>query len=198
MANEPVITIVGNATGDAELQFLPSGVAVANFTVAQTPRKKNGDQWEDGDTMFFRVTAWRDMAEHIAESVKRGMRVVVTGRLTIRPYETKEGEKRISVEVQADEVGLALRYATGYVQKAERQQASQQQQGGWGQQGSDPWATGATPPQPQQGGWGAPQQPQQGWGQPQQQGGPPPQQGGPPPQQQGGWVQQPAYEEPPF
>lgn len=145
MAGEPNITIVGNVTADAELRFIPSGAAVCNFTVASTPRVKNGEAWEDGETVFFRVAVWRDMAEHCAETIKRGMRVVVTGRFKVRGYEV-EGQQRQSLEVDADEVGVSLRYGTATFNKAERVQA------GAPPAAHDPWAT----PPPAAPGWGPP------------------------------------------
>jgi single-strand DNA-binding protein len=188
MANEPPITIVGNVTADAELRFVPSGQAVANFTVAQTPRTKRGDEWEDGETMFFRVNVWRDQAEHVAESIKRGMRVVVTGRMKVRSYDATDGSgKRTSIEVEADEVGVALRYGTATFNKAERVAA------GAPAAGPDPWATppAAAP------GWGPPPAAAAPtWaGAPAPAGPPPtaPPQAGPPP----GWTA-PQYPEPPY
>lgn len=143
MAGEPLITIVGNATSDAELRFIPSGAAVAAFTVACTPRVKKGDEWADGDTTFFRCTAWREMAEQIAESVTKGMRLIVHGRFKTRQYE-KDGQTRTSVEIDVEDVGPSLRYATAKVQKMSRS-------GGGGQAASggaadDPWASAAPAP----------------------------------------------------
>jgi single-strand DNA-binding protein len=188
MAGDTVITIVGNLTADPELRFTPSGAAVANFTVASTPRTfdRQANEWKDNDTLFMRCSAWRDAAENIAESLPRGTRVIVQGRLKMRSYETKEGEKRTVVEMDVDEVGPSLRYASAKVTKAERSNPQQQQD--QRQQMGDPWATGGQPQQ--QGGWGQ-QPPQQGPPQGQQQG--PPQQ----PQGGGGWGQQ-SYDEPPF
>ncbi|MGL4178066.1 MAG: single-stranded DNA-binding protein [Dermatophilaceae bacterium] len=194
MAGETTITIIGNLTADPELRFTPSGAAVANFTVASTPRTfdRQSQEWKDGETLFMRCAIWRDAAENVAESLNRGTRVVVTGRLKSRSYETKEGEKRTVVELDVDEVGPSLRYASAKVTKAERGSGG----GGFGGgQQQDPWATGGSAPQGgggQQGGWGGGQQaPQQPQGQPS--GG---QQGGG--QQGGGWGQAPAYDEPPF
>jgi single-strand DNA-binding protein len=182
MAGETSITIVGNLTADPELRFTPSGAAVANFTVASTPRTFNRqtNEWDDGETLFMRCSVWRDAAENVAESLHRGTRVVVQGKLKQRSYDTKEGEKRTTVELDVDEIGPSLRYASAKVTKAERQNAQQNQQGR--QQMGDPWATGGAPQQAPQQGWG--QQPQ---GQPQ--GGQ--QQGG-----GGGWAQ-PSDDEPP-
>lgn len=119
MANEPVITICGNATGDAELKFLPSGAAVASWTIASTPRVKRGDTWEDGETVFYRCSVWRQMAENAAETITRGMRLVVSGRFKVRTWE-KDGEKRTSLEIDVEHVGPDLRYATATVKKADR------------------------------------------------------------------------------
>ena len=187
MAGDTVTTIVGNLTADPELLFTPSGAAVANFTVASTPRTfdRQSNEWKDGEALFMRCSVWRDAAENVAESLHRGTRVIVQGRLKSRSYETKEGEKRTVVEMDVDEVGPSLRYASAKVTKAERSNPQQQQD--QRQQMGDPWATGGQPQQ--QGGWG--QQPQQGPPQGQQQG--PPQQ----PQGGGGWGRQ-SYDEPPF
>lgn len=152
MAGEPQLTIVGNTTGDPELRFVPSGAAVATFTVASTPRQydKQSGEYRDGETLFLRCSVWREQAEHVAESLTRGMRVVVVGRLKQRSYETREGEKRTSYELDVDEVAPSLRYATAKVAKTQRQGSGQSQQGGFGQQppqggnapADDPWATG--------------------------------------------------------
>ena len=122
MAGETVITVVGNLTNDPELRFTPSGAAVASFTVASTPRTldKATNEWKDGDALFLRCSIWRQAAENVAESLQRGMRVVVSGRLKQRSFETKEGEKRTVVELDVDEVGPSLKYATAKVTKASR------------------------------------------------------------------------------
>jgi single-strand DNA-binding protein len=122
MAGETVITVVGNLTDDPELRFTPSGAAVANFTVASTPRTldKATNEWKDGDALFLRCSIWRQAAENVAESLQRGMRVVVQGRLRQRSYETKEGEKRTVIELEVDEIGPSLKYATAKVTKAAR------------------------------------------------------------------------------
>ena len=122
MAGETTLTVVGNLTGDPELRFTPSGAAVANFTVASTPRTfdRQSNEWKDGETLFMRCSVWREAAENVAESLHRGTRVVVTGRLKSRSYETKEGEKRTVVEMDVDEVGPSLRYATAKVNKTQR------------------------------------------------------------------------------
>jgi single-strand DNA-binding protein len=124
MAGETTITVVGNLTADPELRFTPSGAAVANFTIASTARTfdRQSGEWKDGDALFMRCTLWRQPAENIAESLTRGARVIAVGRLTQRSYETKEGEKRTVVELQVDEVGPSLRYATAKVAKAARSQ----------------------------------------------------------------------------
>ncbi|WP_188043684.1 single-stranded DNA-binding protein [Changpingibacter yushuensis] len=114
--NEPVVTVVGNMTGDPELRYVSSGIPVASFTVASTPRTLNRqtNQWEDGEAMFVRCSVWREYAENVAESLTKGMRVVVTGRMTVRSYE-HNGERRTSIELQVDEVGPSLRYARAQV-----------------------------------------------------------------------------------
>jgi single-strand DNA-binding protein len=122
VAGDTVITVVGNLTADPELRFTPSGAAVANFTVASTPRifDRQNNEWKDGDALFMRCSIWREAAENVAESLTRGSRVVVQGRLKQRSYETKEGEKRTVVELEVDEIGPSLRYATAKVNKASR------------------------------------------------------------------------------
>ena len=133
------VTIVGNLTADPELRFTPSGQAVANFTVASTTRllDKQTNEWKDGDTVFMRCAVWRQYAENVAESLTRGSRVIVTGRLKQRSYETKEGEKRTVVELDVDDVGPALKNATAKVTKVARQGGG----GGFGGAPSDdPWA----------------------------------------------------------
>src|SRR5512132_606748 len=122
MAGDTVITVIGNLTGDPELRFTPSGAAVANFTVASTPRQfdRQSNEWKDGETLFMRCSVWREAAENVAESLTRGARVIVSGRLRSRTYDTKEGEKRTVVELEVDEVGPSLRYATTKVSKTSR------------------------------------------------------------------------------
>jgi single-strand DNA-binding protein len=154
-AGDTTITIVGNITNDPELRFTPSGAAVASFTVASTPRflDKQTNEWKDGEALFLRCSIWRQAAENVAESLQRGMRVIVQGRLKQRSFETKEGEKRTVVEVEVDEVGPSLRYATAKVTKAQRgggqggggYQAGGASGGGWsgGAPADDPWATPA-------------------------------------------------------
>jgi single-strand DNA-binding protein len=162
MAGDTTLTIIGNLTNDPELRFTPSGAAVANFTVASTPRMfdRQANEWKDGETLFMRCSVWRDAAENVAESLQRGSRVIVTGRLKSRSYETKEGEKRTVVELEVDELGPSLRYATAKVNKTSRGGGGGGGfgggggggygggggggYGGGGQSGpaDDPWATG--------------------------------------------------------
>lgn len=123
MANDTTITIVGNLTADPEIRSTQSGVRVANFTVASTPRTFNRqlNKWEDGDALFMRCTAWREMADHIQTSLAKGARVIVRGRLTQRSYQTQQGENHTVVELQVDEIGPSLRYATAQVQRPQNQ-----------------------------------------------------------------------------
>jgi single-strand DNA-binding protein len=122
MAGETVITVIGNLTNDPELRFTPSGAAVASFTVASTPRTfdRESGQWKDGDPLFLRCSVWRQYAENVAESLTKGMQVMVQGRLKQRSYETREGEKRTVVELDVDDVGPTLRFSTAKVTKAQR------------------------------------------------------------------------------
>ncbi|PFG21177.1 single-stranded DNA-binding protein [Serinibacter salmoneus] len=122
MAGETVITVIGNLTADPELRFTPSGAAVANFTIASTPRTfdRQSNEWKDGETLFMRCSIWREAAENVAESLTKGMRVVAQGRLVQRSFETREGEKRTVVELQVDEIGPSLRYASAKVTRAQR------------------------------------------------------------------------------
>jgi single-strand DNA-binding protein len=163
MAGDTTITIVGNLTNDPELRFTPSGAAVASFTVASTPRSfdRQANEWKDGETLFMRCSIWRQAAENVAESLQRGMRVVVTGRLKSRTFDTREGEKRTVIEMEAEEIGPSLKYATAKVNRTTRSGGGD----GFGAGGSagggsgggsaggttvdDPWATGST------GGWGS-------------------------------------------
>ena len=135
MAGETTLVIVGNMVADAELRFTPTGAAVANFTVASTPRSfdRQANEWKDGEPLFLRCTIWREAAENVAESLTRGSRVIVTGRLKQRSYETREGEKRTVVELEVDEIGPSLRYSTAKVNRAAR--------GGSSGGGEDPWAS---------------------------------------------------------
>jgi single-strand DNA-binding protein len=122
MTGETVITVIGNLTADPELRFTSSGVAVANFTVASTPRTfdKNANEWKDGEALFLRCSIWRQAAENVAESLTRGTRVIVSGRLKQRSFETREGEKRTVVELEVDEIGPSLKYATAKVNRVSR------------------------------------------------------------------------------
>jgi single-strand DNA-binding protein len=112
------VTITGNLTDDPELSYTPNGTAVANFRLAVTPRIKQGDSWKDGETSFFRITAWRDLAEHLADSLAKGDRAIVHGQLRMRAWETPEGDKRSVVEVTAEEAGPSLRWATAKPERA--------------------------------------------------------------------------------
>jgi single-strand DNA-binding protein len=159
MAGDTVITVIGNLTDDPELRFTPSGAAVANFTVASTPRSFNRQTngWEDGETLFLRCSIWRQAAENVAESLTRGTRVVVQGRLKSRSYETREGEKRTVMELEVDEIGPSLTWATAKVTRVSRQGGQGGGFGGGGQQqqsapANDPWATPAPQAPAQQGG----------------------------------------------
>lgn len=119
---DTVITVVGNLTADPELRFTPSGAPVANFTVASTPRTfdRQSNEWKDGEALFLRCSIWRDAAENVTESLTKGSRVIVQGKLKQRSYETREGEKRTVVELEVDEIGPSLRYATAKVTKTQR------------------------------------------------------------------------------
>lgn len=144
MAGETIITVVGNLTADPELRFTPSGAAVASFTIAATPRvyDKQANEWRDGDALFLRCSVWRQQAENVAESLTRGTRVVVTGRLKQRSYE-KEGQKHTVIEMEAEEVCASLRYAQVAVHRAARSGSGGGSSGG-GRDSSDPWTAGAT------------------------------------------------------
>ena len=173
MAGDTIITIIGNLTADPELRFTPSGAAVASFTVASTPRTfdRQAGEWKDGETLFMRCSIWRDAAENVAESLTKGTRVIVQGRLVQRSYTTREGENRTVVEMQVDEIGPSLRYAKAQVTRQPRggnqggqggynqggpQQGGYNGGGGFGGQGQsgynapaggaadDPWATGGS------------------------------------------------------
>jgi single-strand DNA-binding protein len=147
MSGEAIVRVTGNAGGDAELRFTPSGKAVASFSLANTPRVKNGDQWEDGDTLWLRVTAWGNMAEAVAENITKGTKVLVVGRLTQQTYTVKDtNEQRTSLQLTADEIGVVPRWQTTQEQAPQRpQQRPVQKQG-------DPWA-GANDQPPN---WGDP------------------------------------------
>jgi len=152
MAGETVITVVGNLTADPELRFTPSGAAVASFTVASTPRTfdRQSNEWKDGEALFLRCSIWRQAAENVAESLTRGMRVVVTGRLKQRSFETREGEKRTVIELDVDEVGPSLRYATAKVNRTQRGSSGggfgADNQGGGTAPADDPWASSGPAP----------------------------------------------------
>ncbi|MCL8026687.1 single-stranded DNA-binding protein [Nocardioides bruguierae] len=158
MAGETVITVIGNLVDDPELRFTPSGAAVANFRVASTPRTFNRqtNEWEDGESLFLSCAIWRQAAENVAESLQKGMRVIVHGRLKQRSYETREGEKRTVFEMDVEEVGPSLRNATAKVARMSRggggggYSGGGQQSSAPAQQANDPWAT----PAPQRGGGG--------------------------------------------
>ncbi len=174
MAGETTITVIGNLTSDPELRFTPSGSPVANFTIASTPRTfdRQANEWKDGETLFLRCSIWRDPAENVAESLTKGMRVIIVGRLKSRTYETKEGEKRTVIELECDEIGPSLRYANAKVNRTQRNGNSQggQASGGYNGGGTgggasnapagghaglpqdDPWATPGT--SGTAGGWG--------------------------------------------
>lgn len=134
MAGETVITVIGNLTADPELRFTPSGAAVANFTIASTPRTfdRQSNEWKDGDTLFLRASVWREAAENVAETLTKGMRVIAQGRLKSRSYETKEGEKRNVTELDVDEIGPSLRYASAKVTRTQRSGSGGGGGGGFG------------------------------------------------------------------
>jgi single-strand DNA-binding protein len=147
MAGETTITVVGNLVDDPELRFTPSGAAVANFRIASTPRTfdRQSNEWKDGDALFLSCSVWRQMAENVAESLQKGMRVVVQGRLKSRQYETREGEKRTVFEIDVEEVGPSLRYATAKVARAGRSSGGDfgggGNRGGAPAGGNDPWGS---------------------------------------------------------
>jgi single-strand DNA-binding protein len=158
MAGDTTITVIGNLTDDPELRFTPSGAAVAKFRVASTPRfmDRTTNEWKDGEPLFLACTVWRQAAENVAETLQRGARVIVSGRLRQRSYETREGEKRTVIELEVDEIGPSLRYATAKVQKMSRSGGGGGgggfgssggggggQGGGGGNNSDDPWATAA-------------------------------------------------------
>jgi single-strand DNA-binding protein len=163
MAGETTITVIGNLTNDPEMRFTPAGAAVANFTIASTPRTfdRNSNEWKDGETLFLRASIWREAAENVAESLTKGMRVIASGFLKQRSYE-KDGEKRTVIEFEVDEIGPSLKYANAKVNRTQRKdgngggynaQPAQQQppaqgQGGWGgqPQNSSAWGNGAGNP----------------------------------------------------
>ena len=180
MAGETVITVVGNLTNDPELRFTPSGSAVANFTIASTPRTfdRQSNDWKDGETLFLRASVWREAAENVAETLTKGTRVVAQGRLKSRSYDTKEGEKRTVMELEVDEIGPSLRYASAKVTRAQRSGGgnggnsggfggNSNSNGGFGgNSGSQSnWSGGQQSQQPADDPWGAPSGGNsQGWG----------------------------------
>jgi len=156
MAGETIITVVGNLTADPELRYTQNGLPVANFTIASTPRNfdRQTNEWKDGDALFLRASVWREFAEHVAGSLSKGMRVIATGRLKQRSYQDREGNNRTAIELEIDEIGPSLRYATAQVTRA----ASGGGGGGQArpQVADEPWGT---PSSPNQGGgdaWSAP------------------------------------------
>lgn len=159
-AGDTTITLVGNLVDDPELRFTPSGAAVAKFRVASTPRylDKTTNEWKDGESLFLQCNIWRQAAENVAESLTKGMRVILTGRLKQRSYETKEGEKRTVFEVEVDEVGPSLRNATAKVTRTQRAAGGNSGGGGFSAPAADfnedPWAAAST--SPAGGGWGSP------------------------------------------
>lgn len=161
MAGETTITVIGNLTNDPELRFTPSGSAVANFTIASTPRTfdRQSNEWKDGETLFLRASVWKEMAENVAESLVKGMSVIAQGRLKSRSYETKEGEKRTVIEFEVDDIGPSLKRATAKVTKATKGGTRGGFSGysntptatdNFGAAQADPWAT----PAANAGGWG--------------------------------------------
>ncbi|RLP73649.1 single-stranded DNA-binding protein [Mycetocola tolaasinivorans] len=143
MAGETVITVVGNLTSDPELRYTQKGDAVANFTIASTPRNfdRQSNEWKDGEGLFLRASVWREFAEHVAASLAKGSRVIATGRLKQRSFETKDGEKRTSIELEVDEIGPSLRYATAQVSRA--QSSGGGARSPQGAVSDEPWASAA-------------------------------------------------------
>ena len=202
MAGETIITVIGNLTGDPELRFTPSGAAVANFTVASTPRTfdRQSNEFKDGETLFLRCSVWREVAENVAESLHRGTRVIVSGRLKSRSWDDKEtGQKRTVIEMEVDEVGPSLRYATTKVTKTQRGGGG----GGFGGSQEDPWSGGSgnSGNAGGQGGWSGGsggqgnQGGQGGWSNPPAGN---PAASGSGQGNSGGWGNAPSYDEPPF
>ncbi len=153
MAGDTIMTVIGNLTADPELRFTASGAAVANFTVASTPRTldRASGEWKDGEALFLRCSIWRQPAENVAESLTRGSRVIVSGRLKQRSFETKEGEKRTVIELEVDEIGPSLRYATAKVNRAQRSDSS----GGGGGYGGSGSGASSRPSAPADDPWGS-------------------------------------------
>jgi single-strand DNA-binding protein len=156
MAGETVITVVGNLTADPELRYTQNGLAVANFTIASTPRTfdRQANEFKDGDALFLRASVWREFAEHVAGSLTKGSRVIAQGRLRQRSYQDREGQQRTSIELEVDEIGPSLRYATAQVTRA-TSGAGGQRGGGQQQGGGEPWAPQGGE-QPQSSGWTQP------------------------------------------
>lgn len=146
MSGETIITVVGNLTADPELRYTQNGLAVANFTIASTPRTfdRQANEWKDGDALFLRASVWREFAEHVAGSLTKGARVIVQGRLRQRSYQDREGQQRTSIELEVEDIGPSLKYATAQVTRASGGRGGQ----GAGQQADQPWR----PDQGQQGG----------------------------------------------
>jgi single-strand DNA-binding protein len=143
VAGETIITVCGNLTADPEVRYTQQGLAVANFTIASTPRTfdRQKNEWVDGEALFLRASVWRDFAENLANSLQKGMRVIATGRLKQRNYEDREGNKRTAMELEIDEIGPSLRYATALVQRVQRDGRTRQQETPFQQQQADAWAT---------------------------------------------------------
>lgn len=209
MSGETVITVVGNLTADPELRYTQNGVAVANLTIASTPRTfdRTTNDWKDGDALFLRASVWKEFAEQVAGSLTKGMRVIAQGRLRQRSYQDREGAQRTAIELEIDEIGPSLRYATAQVTRVQNGQGGQRQGGQQApQQQQQPTTQGYGPPQGGAPGYGPPQggqQPpqQQGYAPPQGQQGPPqqqaPQQQAPQQQQQQQQAPQQGYQQPP-
>jgi len=153
VAGETIITVVGNLTADPELRYTQNGLAVANFTIASTPRTfdRQSNEWKDGEALFLRASVWRDFAEHVAGSLTKGSRVIATGRLKQRSYQDREGQNRTSIELEVDEIGPSLRYATAQVTRAAGGAG-----GGRGQVGGGGGGGGRPQGQQQDDPWGAP------------------------------------------
>ena len=143
MAGETIITVVGNLTADPELRYTQGGLPVANFTIASTPRNfdRQANEWKDGEALFLRASVWREFAEHVAGSLTKGSRVIATGRLKQRSYETREGEKRTAIELEVDEIGPSLRYATAQVTRAAGGGGGGGGQSRPAQVADEPWST---------------------------------------------------------
>lgn len=145
MAGETIITVVGNLTGDPELRYTQNGLPVANFTIASTPRSfdRQANEFKDGEPLFLRASVWREFAEHVAGSLTKGSRVIASGRLTQRSYQDRDGNQRTAIELEVDEIGPSLRYATAQVTRASKNGSQQASGASWGgqQAQSEPWGT---------------------------------------------------------